>query len=281
MRLASARRFALGLTLLTVAGAALAGCGSSSGGAVTVPKIAAARVFTLGGFTPTGSIQPGHATTMSFTVKLPSGKPLTTYRTGAGPHTGVHLIIVRDDLAYIIHDHPPISPSGLLSQRVTFPAPGPYRVLVDIYPNLPGGQPNFQLFASVTVRGQLPGAAAACIPRPRGRRRLPLRHDGQAPSARHPGRLRTHRGDRSARPPGQVRAVVRGAGPRHLLSCRLAGLLPHPRLRRWRAELLEHPRRPPGSPAMPPPLATSRWAFCCPSPARGGCFCRCGSTATS
>ena len=141
MRLASTRRFALGLTLLTVAAAGLAGCGSSSGGAVTAPKIAAARIFTLGGFTPTGSIRPGHATTMSFTVRLPSGKPLTTYKTGAGPHTGVHLIIVRDDLAYIIHDHPPVSPSGLLSQRVTFPAPGPYRVLVDIYPNLPGGSP--------------------------------------------------------------------------------------------------------------------------------------------
>jgi YtkA-like len=34
---------------------------------------------------------------------LPSGKPLTQYKTGPGPHTGVHLIIVRDDLAYIIH----------------------------------------------------------------------------------------------------------------------------------------------------------------------------------
>jgi hypothetical protein len=94
-----APRSALGLTLLIVAAAALAGCGSSSGGGLTVPKIAAARVFTLGGFAPTGSIGPEPATTMSFTVNLPSGKPLTTYKTGPGPHTGVHLIIVRDDLA--------------------------------------------------------------------------------------------------------------------------------------------------------------------------------------
>jgi hypothetical protein len=149
----SRRRSALAVALVTLAAATLSGCGSSSGGALTVPKIAAARIFTLGGFTPNATITAGHPTTMSFTVRLPSGKPLTAYKIGPGPHTGVHLIIVRDDLAYIIHDHPPITPSGLLRQRVTFPAPGPYRVLVDIYPNLPGGQPNFQLFRSVTVKG--------------------------------------------------------------------------------------------------------------------------------
>jgi len=132
---------------------ALASCGSSSGGAVTVPKIAAARIFTLGQFSPTGTIAPGRAARMSFSVRLPSGKTLTSYKTGPGPHTGVHLIIVRDDLAYIIHDHPPVPPSGVLRQSVTFPAPGPYRVLVDIYPNLPGGQPNFQLFRNVVVAG--------------------------------------------------------------------------------------------------------------------------------
>ena len=91
--------------------------------------------------------------TVTFTVLLPSGKPLTQYKTGPGPHTGVHLIIVRDDLAYIIHQHPPIGPNGLLRQTVTFPAPGPYKVLVDVYPNIPGGQPNFQLFRTVDVSG--------------------------------------------------------------------------------------------------------------------------------
>jgi hypothetical protein len=136
-----------------LSGIALAGCGSSSGGAVSAPAIAPARVFTLGGFQPTTPVLPGHPTTVSFTVDLPSGKPLTTYKTGAGPHTGVHLIIVRDDLAYIIHEHPPIPPSGQLRQTVTFPAPGPYRVLVDIYPDIPGGQPNFQLLQNIKVAG--------------------------------------------------------------------------------------------------------------------------------
>jgi hypothetical protein len=86
-------------------------------------------------------------------VQQPNGKPLTSYRTGSGPHTGVHLIIVRDDLAYIIHQHPPVGPSGLLRQSITFPAPGPYRVLVDVYPKVPGVQSNFQLFRTVEVRG--------------------------------------------------------------------------------------------------------------------------------
>jgi hypothetical protein len=146
-----------------LAAGALAGCGGSSGGgsggAVSVPKIAAARQFTLAGFQPAAPAAAGRATTISFTVQMPDGKPLTSYKTGSGPHTGVHLIIVRDDLAYIIHEHPPVGPNGLLRQTVRFPAPGPYRVLVDVYPNIPGGQPNFQLFHSIQVAGHYRRAA--------------------------------------------------------------------------------------------------------------------------
>jgi hypothetical protein len=132
--------------------AALAGCGSGSA-SVTIPTVPPARTFTLAGFAPSGAVSPGRPTTISFTVEMPSGKPLTSYRTGGGPHTGVHLIIVRDDLAYIIHEHPPVGPGGLLRQSVMFPAPGPYHVLVDIYPKLPGVLPNFQLARSVDVAG--------------------------------------------------------------------------------------------------------------------------------
>jgi hypothetical protein len=132
---------------------AIAGCGGGTSTGVSVPRVAPAREFTLGGFQPTGNLRPHHAVTLSFTVRMPGGQPLTQYKTGPGPHTGVHLIIVRDDLAYIIHQHPPIGSGGLLRQSVTFPAPGRYRVLVDVYPDLPGGQPNFQLFRSLTVRG--------------------------------------------------------------------------------------------------------------------------------
>jgi hypothetical protein len=134
------------------AAAILTGCGGAGSG-LTVPTVAPAKVYSLGGFTPSGSIAPGHPVTVSFTVLLPSGKPLTQYKTGTGPHTGVHLIIVRDDLAYIIHQHPPVGPNGLLRQTVTFPAPGPYKVLVDVYPNIAGGQANFQLFRTIDVAG--------------------------------------------------------------------------------------------------------------------------------
>ena len=130
----------------------LAGCGGAGSG-LTVPTVAPAKVFSLGGFQPAGAISPGQPVTISFTVMQPDGRPLTEYKTGSGPHTGVHLIIVRDDLAYIIHQHPPVGSGGLLRQTVTFPAPGPYKVLVDVYPNIPGGQPNFQLFTTVNVSG--------------------------------------------------------------------------------------------------------------------------------
>ncbi|MBV9311018.1 MAG: hypothetical protein JOZ73_09300 [Solirubrobacterales bacterium] len=139
--------------LALVATAALVGCGSSSGGAVNIPHVAPARQFVLSGFQPSVPVRPGQPTAISFTVRTPNGQPLTSYKVGAGPHTGVHLIIVRDDLAYIIHDHPPVGPGGLLHQSVTFPAPGTYRVLADLYPNLPGTQPNFQLFTTVKVSG--------------------------------------------------------------------------------------------------------------------------------
>jgi hypothetical protein len=143
-----------GSPLLVLGLLALAGCGgSSSGGTLSTPTVAPARVFTLSDFKPTGTLRPNRPTTVSFTVRLPNGQPLTRYKTGPGPHTGVHLIIVRDDLAYIIHQHPPVGPDGKLRQTVTFPAPGPYRVLVDVYPNIPGGQPNFQLFHNLKVDG--------------------------------------------------------------------------------------------------------------------------------
>lgn len=146
------RRAAL-IAALAAAVPVLAACGGSSSSAVSAPVIGAAKTFSLAGFQPATTVVPGHPTTVSFTIKQPNGKPLTSYRTGSGPHTGVHLIIVRDDLAYIIHQHPPVGTDGLLRQTVRFPAPGRYRVLVDAYPNIPGGQPNFQLFKTVNVKG--------------------------------------------------------------------------------------------------------------------------------
>ena len=98
-------------------------------------------------------VSPGGPTTVAFTIQQPSGSALTAYRTGAGPHTGVHLIIVSDDLSTIIHRHPPMQAGGRFQQRVVFPAPGRYRVIVDAYPRNGGPVPNFQLFKDVQVRG--------------------------------------------------------------------------------------------------------------------------------
>ena len=98
--------------------------------------------------------------TVSFTIRQPNGTPLTQFKRGPGPHTGVHLIIVRTDLATIIHRHPPIAPDGTISDQVSFTKPGPYRVVVDVYPQN-GPQPNFQLFGIDARRRQLPPAEAA------------------------------------------------------------------------------------------------------------------------
>jgi len=128
-----------------------AACSSSSG--VATPTIQAARTFRVAGFEPGQRVQPGKPTTVAFTIDQPSGAPLTRFRRGPGPHTGIHLIIVRNDLSTIIHHHPPIGPDGHVSDNVVFPAPGPYRVLIDVYPAGIPQQPNFQLFEHIDVAG--------------------------------------------------------------------------------------------------------------------------------
>jgi hypothetical protein len=135
---------------LLVAAAVLAGCSGGSS-RPDVPTIGKARWFTLQGFQPAAPVTPGRPTTVAFTIDQPSGARLTTYRRGPGPHTGVHLIIVREDLTDLIHRHPPVEPSGRVSERIDFPTAGRYRVLVDAYPQLSGPPPNFQLHHDVQV----------------------------------------------------------------------------------------------------------------------------------
>ncbi len=140
------RRFAALLLLLPL----VAGCSSSGTKNIAIQP---AKVYRLADFEPAASIAPGKPTTVAFTVDQPSGSTLTAYRTGPGPHTGVHLIIVSDDLSTIIHRHPPMEPGGRFRQQVVFPAPGRYRVIVDVYPKKRQPLPNFQLFKDVQVRG--------------------------------------------------------------------------------------------------------------------------------
>jgi len=140
------RRFVALLLLLPL----VAGCSSSGTKNIAIQP---AKVYRLADFEPAASIAPGKPTTVAFTVDQPSGSTLTAYRTGPGPHTGVHLIIVSDDLSTIIHRHPPMEPGGRFRQQVVFPAPGRYRVIVDVYPKKRQPLPNFQLFKDVQVRG--------------------------------------------------------------------------------------------------------------------------------
>jgi hypothetical protein len=134
-------------------------CGSGSS-TPKVPTIQAARTYKLAGFQPEGKVAPGKPVTVAFTIEQPDGTPLTDYKRGSGPHTGEHLIIVRDDLSTIIHRHPPIAANGRATEQVTFPEPGPYRIVIDAYPNVPSSpagvptvQSNFQLFGKIDVAG--------------------------------------------------------------------------------------------------------------------------------
>ena len=133
-----------------VACVVLAGCGSGSS-TPEVPSIQAARTFQLADFEPAGKVQAGKPMTVSFAIEQPDGRPLTAYRRGSGPHTGIHLILVRDDLESMIHRHPPVAADGSLRQSIVLPAAGRYRVVVDAYP---AGQPNFQLFSTIDAAGQ-------------------------------------------------------------------------------------------------------------------------------
>jgi hypothetical protein len=107
-------------------------------------------------FSPAGNVAPGKPATVSFRIQQADGTTLTRFRRGPGPHTGVHMIYVRDDLSTIIHHHPPLTGGGKIVDNVTFPDPGPYRLVIDVYPaTCPGvGTCNFQLFERVTVAGK-------------------------------------------------------------------------------------------------------------------------------
>jgi hypothetical protein len=53
----------------------------------------------------------------------------------------------------LIHRHPPVGADGRVSETLTLPSPGRYRVVIDVYPALSGSLRNFQLFKSITVSG--------------------------------------------------------------------------------------------------------------------------------
>jgi hypothetical protein len=144
---ADRRRYRHLLPILAVV--ALAGCGGG-GGSPTV-SVPAARTYSL--------VAKTHGKLLSLKIVQPDGAPLTRFRRGAGPHTGVHVIVVRRDLEAILHVHPPVPSSGTFTVDLSTLPAGPYRVVVDVYPVNPNPQPNFQLFSTLRIAG--PYAASA------------------------------------------------------------------------------------------------------------------------
>jgi hypothetical protein len=142
--------------LALAAAAALSGCGGSGGGgALSVPKVAPARTYSLQNFQPSAPVLPGRPATISFTIAQPTGQALINYRKCCDPHAGVDLIIVRSDDSHVQYDDSDIGPGGRVAQPVVFPTPGRYRVIIDAYPahTSPEQPINFQLFTSVTAQG--------------------------------------------------------------------------------------------------------------------------------
>jgi hypothetical protein len=143
------------VTVGLAVGVAVGGCGSGTGSAVSVPKIGAAKTYSIARFQPAGAVVPGRPTTISFTIDTPSGQPLTAYKQCCDPHAGVDLIVVRSDDSHVQYNDSDIAADGRISQPVVFPAPGRYRIVIDAYPrqSTPQSPRNFQLFTWVTVRG--------------------------------------------------------------------------------------------------------------------------------
>jgi hypothetical protein len=152
------------LALLGVLALTATACGGGTG--IVPPTIPAARIYRIVGFQPASPVTPGKPVTVSFRIVQPDGATLTKFKQGAGPHTGVHLIYVRDDLSTIIHHHPPLDAAGgKIVDHATFSEPGPYKLEIDIYPAscsgssvpaIPGAPTsvcNFQLSETLRVAG--------------------------------------------------------------------------------------------------------------------------------
>jgi hypothetical protein len=139
--------------MLVLAPLAVLAAGCGGGGSPGTVTIQPAKTFQLVGFQPSAPVVAGKPTVVSFTIQQPDGKPLVDFKRGPGPHTGVHLIMVRRDLATIVHRHPAIGSDGTIRQTVVFTEPGPYKVVIDAYPNTTGPQRNFQLFTTLRVAG--------------------------------------------------------------------------------------------------------------------------------
>ena len=253
----------------------LAGCGSSSG----TLTVGAARTFRLAQFTPT-TFEAGKPQQISFTIEQPSGAPLTSYRTGSGPHTGVHLIIVRSDLGAIVHKHPPIG-AGRPDHRDRSRSrpPGATASSWTRIPRWPACSGTFSSSGGSTspARPRRSRCRRSETTVTVGGYRFTLDH----PPALHAIRAEFLNAHRHAprRHSREVHALVRRAGARDLLPRGVARLLPHARLCGRDDRLHERPRPDARHRNVRPSRGSSASEFCFPCRAPGGSSCRPRSTA--
>ena len=272
--------------LACVAGAglllALAGCGGGGSG-VNAPTVQPAAVYKLTNFQPAGPIVAGKPVKVSFTIRQPDGTPLTKFKTGAGPHTGVHLIFVRDDLAYIVHKHPPVGGAARIAETDHLPGaravPARHRRLPGV--GRPAGQLELPALREGRRQGRLQAAAAPADLDDPGAERLPVHAPRRRRPEGGPGAARDRRRHRARRREADVHAVVRRPRARDLLPQGQPRLLPYPRLRARGERLHERPRRRRRSPAPRPRRGSSTSGCSSRRRARGGCSCRPRSTGRS
>ena len=143
------------LVILVSLAAVLAGCGSSSGGAVTAPIVAPARTYSLAGFElcRACSGRPENTALVhdSAALRQAAHRVQEMLRAARGRGSD-HCPQRRQPRPVRRQRH---ADDGKITQPVVFPAPGRYRIVVSAFlpESSPQSQNNFQLFTTVHVRG--------------------------------------------------------------------------------------------------------------------------------
>lgn len=105
-----------------------------------------------------GAITAGKPTTLVFTIKDPTGLPVTKLET---VHEKLlHLLMVSKDLSWYAHEHPEIQPDGTFTFTYTFPQAGEFFFYNDFTPPSVGQQ---VVAVPVTVAGTAPAAKRLVI----------------------------------------------------------------------------------------------------------------------
>ena len=242
---AAMRLYALVTAVALVVTAGLTGCGSSSGAAVAIPKVAPARVYAL---TRIRTIRPRpcrppHDDRVHDQTALGEGphqlpemlRTSRRRRPDHRPHRRQPRSVRRQRHRAEWQDHPACHLPHTRSlpgrdQRL------PARLKPDAPEQLPAVHHRHR-------SGRIQATAGTAIQPNRRRRRISLPDPRHPAPPRDPSRFPDLEGDRPQRAPRTVHDLARRARPRDLLPPRNARLLPHPRLQPGRHLLQLSARR--------------------------------------